>query len=107
MLKIRGGMVNKKIVALAMLLIGLSFAQLNIPTDQPICRLYGMIQTLGTVGGILIAAYSGFTLSSSHELQERNAAKALLGGVVIGLIVIWIAPTLVKTLVNATAICGW
>ena len=97
----------KKELAVALLLVGLAFADLVIPPDQPICRLYGMIQILGTVAGILVAAYSGFILASSHEITEKNAAKALLGGVIIGLIIIWIAPVLVKTLVNSNGICGW
>jgi formate-dependent nitrite reductase membrane component NrfD len=98
---------NKKSLALALLMMGLSFAQLQISTDQPICRLYGMIQVLGTVAGVLVAAYAGFILSSSHELTERNAAKALLSGVIIGLVIIWLAPVLVENLVNSTGICGW
>ena len=96
-----------KEIAVALLLVGLAFADLIIPPDQPICRLYGMIQILGTVGGILVAAYAGFVLASSHEITEKNGAKALLGGVIIGLIIIWIAPLLVKTLVNSAGICGW
>lgn len=94
-------------VAIALLLVGLTFADLVIPPDQPVCRLYGMIQILGTVGGILVAAYSGFILASSHEMIERNNAKALLGGVIIGLIIIWLAPILVRSLVNSSGICGW
>ena len=98
---------NKKCLALALLLLGLSFADLTIPADQPVCRLYGMIQILGTVAGVLVAAYAGFILASSHELTERNTAKALLAGVIIGLIIIWMAPVLVKSLVNSAGICGW
>jgi formate-dependent nitrite reductase membrane component NrfD len=94
-------------IAIALLLVGLTFADLVIPPDQPICRLYGMIQILGTVGGILVAAYSGFTLASSHDMIERNNSKALLGGVIIGLIIIWLAPILVRNLVNSSGICGW
>jgi len=96
-----------KMLALALLLFGLCFADLEIPEDQPVCRLYGMIQVLGTVAGILVAAYSGFILASSHDLADRNNAKALLGGVIIGLIIIWIAPVLVKSLVDSSDICGW
>jgi len=99
--------VKFKSLALALLLLGLCFADLEIPEDQPICRLYGMIQVLGTVAGILVAAYAGLILASTHELNERNNAKALLGGVIIGLSVIWIAPLLVKNLVNSAEICGW
>lgn len=98
---------NKKGLALALLLLGLSFADLVITPDQPICRLYGMLQILGTVAGVIVAAYAGFILASSHELTERNTAKALLGGVVIGLIIIWLAPVFVKSLVNSSGICGW
>ncbi len=94
-------------VALVLLMAGLCFADLVIPPDQPICRLYGMIQILGTVAGILVAAYAGFILASSHEIMEKNSAKTLLGGVMIGLIIIWIAPLLVKNLVNSAGICGW
>jgi formate-dependent nitrite reductase membrane component NrfD len=107
MLKIRGGIMNKKTLVLALLLLGMCFADLEISEDQPICRLYGMIQVLGTVAGILVAAYAGFTLASSHEMTERNNAKALLGGVIIGLIVIWLAPTLVSALVDSSGVCGW
>ena len=86
---------------------GLVSADLVIPVDQPICRLYGIIQVLGTIAGVLIAAYGGFVLASSNDIAERNTAKGLLGGVVIGLIIIWVAPLLVKNLVGATDVCGW
>ncbi len=96
-----------KQIAVALLLAGLCFADLIIPPDQPICRLYGMIQILGTVAGVIVAAYAGFTLAGSHDLTEKNAAKALMAGVIMGLIIIWLAPLLVKYLVNSAAICGW
>ncbi len=98
---------NKKSLAMALLLLGLSFADLTIPSDQPVCRLYGMIQVFGTVAGVIVAAYAGFILASTHELSERNTAKALLSGVIVGLIIIWLAPVLVKNLVNSSGICGW
>ena len=88
-------------------LVGLVAADLVIPPDQPICRLYGMIQLFATIGGVLAAAYAGFTLATSHDMTERSNAKLLLGGVVIGLIIVWIAPLVVKNLVGATDVCGW
>ena len=88
-------------------LAGLVAADLVIPVDQPICRLYGMIQVLGTVAGVIVAAYSGFILASSHEIEARNSSKLLLAGVVIGLIVIWLAPLVVQNLVGASSVCGW
>ncbi len=97
----------KKLQLVALLaLVGLASA-LDIPADQPICRLYGLIQLFATVGGVLVAAYSGFQLAPSHDLTERNNAKMLISGVVVGLIIVWIAPLLVKNLVGASDVCGW
>jgi NADH:ubiquinone oxidoreductase subunit 6 (subunit J) len=98
-------MKNKFVLALA--LLGISSAALSIPADQPICNLYEIIKLLGTVAGVLVAAYAGFILASSHELTERNQAKSLLSGVAIGLIIIWLAPLVVMSLVGANSICGW
>ncbi len=104
---------NKKQVLLACLALasigGFAAADttLSIPAGQPTCNLYGLIQLFATVGGVLAAAYSGFQLATSHDLTVRNEAKALISGVVIGLIIVWIAPFLVKNLVGATNVCGW
>ena len=99
----------RKSVLAALLLLSLgrlAFA-FDIPTDQPICKLYGLIQLFATVGGVLVAAYAGFHLATSHDIIERNNAKTMLSGVVIGLIIVWLAPLLVKNLVGATQVCGW
>ncbi len=103
-------MKKQTLVVLALLsAVGLAAAidPLSISPDQPICRLYGMIQLFGTIVGVLVAAYSGFQLTSSSDNNERNNAKMMLSGVVVGLIIIWIAPLLVKNLVGAGNICGW
>ncbi len=98
-----------KMQVLALVVLGLTgFAQaMDIPADQPVCRLYGMLQLFATVGGVLVAAYSGFQLATTHDPTERGNSKALISGVVIGLIIVWIAPLLVKNLVGASAVCGW
>ena len=99
---------NLKETLLALALVGMSFAApLTIPTDQPICNMYGQLKTFGTIVGILVAAYGGFVLSSTHETTERNQAKTLLGGVAIGLIIIWLSPLVVTNLVGASSVCGW
>ena len=100
---------KKAILAAAglMCLAGLAFADLVIPPDQPICRLYSMIQLFATVGGILAAAYAGFILATHHDLAERNGAKMLLGSIIIGLIIVWLAPLVVQSLVGASSVCGW
>jgi len=88
-------------------LAGAAFADLTIPPDQPICKLYVMIQLFATVGGILAASYAGFILATHHDLAERNGAKMLLGSVIIGLIIVWLAPLVVQSLVGASSVCGW
>lgn len=100
---------NKKIgYAVLLGLAGLSFADMiAIPADQPICRLYSLLQTFGTAAGVLVAAYAGFILASSNEIEARNQSKLLIAGVVTGLVIIWLAPLVVKSLVGATDICGW
>lgn len=103
----RGGNMLKKLFILALLTAGIGFAEFSIPADQPICNLYGLIKTIGTVAGVLVAAYAGLILASTTEIGERNQAKTLIGGVAVGLIIIWIAPILITSLVGADSICGW
>lgn len=96
-----------KEVVLALLLSAVGFAVLEIPEDQPICRLYGIIRLFGTVAGVLAASYGGFILATCHETTEKSMAKNLITGVIIGLIIIWIAPIVVAALVESDGICGW
>ena len=100
---------KKAIAAVAVLLClaGMVSADLAIPPDQPICRLYGMIQLFAAIGGVLAIAYAGLILATTHDLAERNNAKMLIGGVIIGLIIIGLAPLVVKNLADAADICGW
>ena len=101
-------MKNGMLLAAGLLcLAGLASAELTIPPDQPICRLYGMIQLFATIGGILAAAYAGFILATSHDLAERGNAKLLLSGVIVGLIIVWLAPLVVQYLVGSSSVCGW
>jgi hypothetical protein len=93
--------------AALLLLAGLAAADLTIPPGQPICNLYGMIQVLGTIASVILAAYAGFILASSHETEARSRSKMLIEGVALGLIVIWLAPIVVQYLVGSTGICGW
>ena len=82
-------------------------AGIVIPPDQPICRLYSLIQLCGSLGAVLLASYAGFTLATTHDMNERNNAKNYIQGAVLGLIIIWIAPLAIKTLIGGGDICGW
>ena len=91
-----------------LVLTGLAAASdIVIPPDQPICKLYSLIQLFGTIGGIIAMSVAGFNLATSHDVNERNNAKTLISGSIIGLIIIWAAPLVVKYLVGGGDICGW
>lgn len=91
-------------------LTGLTMAQsaaFVIPPDQPICRLFTIFQALGSLAAIGMASHAGTMLFNSHDLNERNNAKMILGGVLLGLVIIWGSPLLIDYLVGAKNVCGW
>ena len=90
----------------ALALAGVAAATIVIPPDQPICKLYSLIQIFGTIGGVLLASYAGFLLATSSDTSEREKAKTYIGGVLMGLCIIWAAPWIVAYLVGG-GICGW
>ena len=81
-------------------------AGIVIPPDQPLCKLYSLIQLLGSIGAVLLASYAGFTLATTQDMNERNNAKTYIQGAILGLIIIWIAPFIVAYLVGG-GVCGW
>ena len=93
-----------------MVLSSMAMAQsagMVIPPDQPLCKLYSLIQLFGTLGAVIAACYAGFKMATSHEQTERTNCKALIEGALLGLIIIWIAPFVVQYLVSSSNICGW
>ncbi|VVB70445.1 Uncharacterised protein [uncultured archaeon] len=84
-----------------------SSSVLSITDDQPLCKIYSLIKTLGSIVAIIMLAYAGFQLIASTDMLDRSNAKNILAGAIIGLIIIWLAPLLVKFLTGSTDVCGF
>jgi len=64
--------------------------------SKPLITLYSMLKYFASVGGAiyLVIAGIGFMTAGSNS-KNRDEAKMKATGVVLGLVVIWIAPMLV------------
>ncbi len=78
-----------------------------ITADQPLCKIYSLIKTLGSIIAVIMLAYAGFQLIYSTDMAGRSSAKNLLAGAIIGLVIIWLAPLLVKFLTGSSDVCGF
>ena len=75
------------------------------PTDEaaldqilsPVMRVYNAIKYTATVIGVLMLMFAGVTfMTAGGETGKKDRAKFMAAGVVIGLIVIWMAPLVVQ-----------
>jgi hypothetical protein len=63
----------------------------------PVMKVYNFIKYAATVIGVLVIVFAGITfVTSGGEQAKKEKAKNMATGVVVGLIVIWIAPLVVK-----------
>ncbi len=64
---------------------------------QPVMKVYNAFKYAATVVAVLVLVFAGFTfLTAGGENAKKDRAKNMAAGVVIGLIVIWVAPLIVK-----------
>ena len=64
---------------------------------SPLMKIYNFIKYAATVIGVLMLVFAGITYITSGGDQGKNQmAKNMAMGVVIGLILIWIAPLVVR-----------
>jgi len=62
----------------------------------PIIKIYKFIKYATSVAGVLMLVFSGITfVMSGGEQAKKDTAKKTAAGVVIGLILIWVAPLVV------------
>ena len=102
----------KQYIALALMLLVLPMAlavpdlngELN-PEEQaqvdnmlePVMKIYNLIKYAATLLGVIVIAFAGITfMTSGGEQGKKEKAKHMGSGVVIGLILIWIAPVAVQ-----------
>ncbi len=102
----------KKLFGLVMLFILIPLAVAEIDFEQeltaeekdqvddiltPILKIYNVIKYSATVIGVLVLVFAGVTfLTSGGDKFKKDKAKNMGMGVVIGLIVIWVAPLIVQ-----------
>ncbi len=64
---------------------------------EPIMKIYNFIKYAATVLGVIMLVFAGVTfITAGGDTGQKEKAKNMAMGVVIGLIIIWIAPTVVE-----------
>ena len=68
---------------------------------EPIMKVYNFIKYSATVLAVLFIIFAGVTfIMSGNDQAKRESAKSMAMYVVIGLIIIWVAPLIVGFLVG-------
>src|SRR3989338_3568440 len=64
---------------------------------SPVMNIYNFIKYAAVVIGVLMLVFAGVEfITSGGESAKKERAKNMAAGVIIGLIVIWVAPLVVK-----------
>ena len=84
------------------------FNQATNPQDQatydqilsPVMKIYNFIKYAATILAVLFLVFAGITfIMSGNDQAKREQAKTMATYIVIGLIIIWVAPLVVQYLV--------
>lgn len=68
---------------------------------EPVMKIYNLIKYSATVLAVLVLLFAGLSyMTSGSNPGKREKAKNMVTYVVIGLIVIWIAPLIVNFIVG-------
>lgn len=68
---------------------------------KPVMKIYSFIKYTATVLAVLFLVFAGITfIISSNDPSKREQAKTMASYVIIGLIVIWVAPLVVDFLLS-------
>jgi uncharacterized membrane protein len=68
---------------------------------EPVMKIYNFIKYAATAIAVLFLLFSGITfIMSGGDQAKREQAKAMATYIIVGLIVIWIAPLVVNFLVG-------
>jgi len=64
---------------------------------EPVMKVYNFIKYAATVAGVLMLVFAGISfMTAGGESGKKEKAKNMAVGVVIGLIIIWVAPLVVE-----------
>jgi len=68
---------------------------------EPVMKVYNFVKYAATVIAVVFLVFAGVTfIMSGNDQAKRNQAKLMATYIVIGLIVIWVAPLVVQYLVQ-------
>jgi len=68
---------------------------------EPVMKIYNLVKYSATVLAVLVLLFAGLTyMTAGSNPAKREQAKDMVTYVVIGLIVIWIAPLMVNFIVS-------
>ncbi|MGV8162418.1 MAG: pilin [Candidatus Nanoarchaeia archaeon] len=68
---------------------------------SPVMKIYNFVKYAATVLAVLFLIFAGVTfITSGNDTAKREQAKMMATYIVIGLIVIWVAPLIVNYIVK-------
>jgi len=68
---------------------------------EPVMKIYNLIKYVATVVAVIVLLFAGLTyMTAGSNPAKREQAKSMIMYVVIGLVVIWIAPLIVNFIVS-------
>jgi uncharacterized membrane protein len=63
----------------------------------PVMKVYNIIKYAATIIGVLVLVFAGVSfLTAGGDTGKKDKAKHMMIGVIVGLIVIWVAPLIVR-----------
>ena len=63
----------------------------------PVMKIYNFIKYAATVAGVLMLVFAGINfVTAGAEVTKKERARHMATGVIIGLILIWVAPLIVQ-----------
>ena len=65
-------------------------------------QLANLIKTFAVAFATIVIAFAGFTLATSTNVQQREEWKEVIAGVIVGLILLFVAPLIASQLTGAT-----
>ena len=93
---------NKKIFAIFLILlfiVPVVFADDIGDITEPITKIYDLIKAVVSILGIIAITVAGaIYMFSGNNLQSRENAKSMVSYSVVGLVLVWVAPTIVSYL---------
>ena len=64
---------------------------------NPLMKIYNFIKYAATIVGVLMLVFAGITfITAGGDQAQKEKAKNMGAGVIIGLILIWVAPLVVR-----------